>query len=50
MQAIQNSKAVEDNSINIQKLDAVFQVNETFDFDKFLTEVRGVVSTTKNNR
>ena len=47
---ISNSKMVEDNSISIQKLDAVFQVNENFDFDKFLTEVRGVVSTTRHNK
>lgn len=41
---------MEDNSINIQTLDAVFQVNESFDFDKFLGEVRSVVNTTKHNR
>ena len=50
MKAIQNSQKIEDNSVNIQKLDAVFQVNENFDFDRFLTEVRGVVNTTKHNR
>ena len=46
-----NNSAVtnNDNSTFIQNLYATFQAEENFDFDKFLSEVRGVVNTTRHS-
>lgn len=42
------NNSTEDNSTNINNLYATFQAEENFDFDKFLSEVRGVVNITKH--
>ena len=43
----QNS-SVDDHSTNINNLYATFQAEDNFDFDKFLSDVRGVVNITKH--
>lgn len=49
---IYNNSSLEqktDNSTHIGNLYATFEANENFDFDEFLRDVRGVISTSKNN-
>lgn len=40
---------MDDHSTNINSLYATFQVDENFDFDQFLSEVRGTINTSRHN-
>ena len=43
------SVSSDDHSTNVQNLYATFQVEENFDFDRFLVDVRSVVHTSRHN-